>query len=149
MIRFSLLMLGLLPLLSGCSWMTLFAVTNKSDEPVVLQYVISDSFPCPDDTHTLKPRISDSSAEANIRLWDLPFAQYTCEPATSTVTVTLPPAKTTYLFRKINYIDSEGLPGVTFSEPYKIVNSGEKAPANKTYYKYKKFSKHLYVITYP
>ncbi|MDD5286665.1 MAG: hypothetical protein PHD54_12470 [Desulfuromonadaceae bacterium] len=148
MIRFSLLMLGLLPLLSGCSWMTLFAVTNRSDEPVVLQYVIYDSFPCPDDTHILRPRISNEGPRVN-RVWELPLAQYSCDPTTSTVTVTLPPAKTTYLFVKINYIDTDGLPGVTFLKPSLILNNNEHSPANQAYYTYKKVSKMLYVITYP
>lgn len=155
MIRFSFIIL-LVPLLSGCSWMTLFAVSNKSDQTIVLQYVISASSPgtpsCPDDRQILKPRISNVAPQKNIRVHDLPLAHYTCDPATRTIQTTLLPDKTLYLLNRINFIEQDlhQQTGITFPiGPLTInKNENEKFPVNQIGYTFKKVSDMLYVITY-
>jgi hypothetical protein len=156
MIRFLILMLGLVPLLSGCSYMTLFAVVNKSDQPIVMNYVISESSPgnppCPDDRHILIPRTSDAGPQKNIRAHDLPIAQYTCDPSTRTVKVTLLPTKTGYLLSRINFTEQElhQQTGVTFPISTLTINKNEneKFPVNQVGYTFKKVNDMLYVITY-
>lgn len=95
-------------LLTACSWITTFVVVNDTDAPIQVVYRLKEGGklpPCPDDYFVGKPRIRprESVDELAFRGADIPIAEYTCDSASRTVTLQLPPRQAVALFSVTGY----------------------------------------------
>ena len=97
-------------LLSGCSWVTTFAVVNETDSTIDVSYTLaapdgSKLPPCPDDQFIEKPRVRLAAEldDPSTLGASLPPSQFQCDPATRTVSIRLMPRHAVLLFWELNH----------------------------------------------
>ena len=106
--RWTLALIGTV-LLSGCSWITTFAIVNASRAPITISYTIGTEATkvpaCPDGVFLPFPRVVPVKELATLEglSKEAQKADFTCEKSTRTVTLSLAPEQAVSLFRVGTY----------------------------------------------
>ena len=148
--RVSLLSVVALTLV-GCSWVTTFAVANKSAAPIVVEYRISSAGnktpPCPDGQAVEEPRVVAITDIGNIN-GSKTVIEYSCSPEQRLVTLTLAPSYAVSIFKSFMYsgesIREEDVIALSVSgERGTVSYTGNQLASN-----FKKHSDSLYILSY-
>lgn len=151
----------LFPFITGCSWMTYFAVVNKTPEPIFIEYRLAGDGTrnslCPDGHFIMKPKMTDINAINDLNVLAIPEAKFVCEADTRTVRLELPPDKGVFLFEELNYTGfrTEAEIEKQTHIGFQIKSISVQGKFGKVYYEnaqvprdFEKIKRSLYVLTY-